>query len=68
MAKNRKKGHESWVIALMLGVIGIALLASSSLNLSTGAAIGTLVGKNLAVGFIGSILLIASLILFVISK
>lgn len=68
MAKNKKKSHESWVIALMLGVIGIALLASSSLNLSTGAAIGTLVGKNLAVGFIGSILLIASLILFVISK
>ena len=68
MTKNKKKSRESWIIASVVGVIGIALLASSGINLATGAAIGTLVGKNLATGFIGSVLLIASLILFITSK
>lgn len=62
--KNKKKNYESLVVASVLGVIGVALLAASGMNL-TGGAIGVLVGKNLATGIIGIALLIASLVLFV---
>ena len=50
--------------AMIFGVIGISLLVVSGLNL-TGGVIGKEVGKNLFLSLIGTVSLVASLVLFV---
>jgi hypothetical protein len=52
------------LIALILGVFGVALLASSGMNL-TGGVIGTTTGKNLFLCLVGCVSFLASLILFI---
>ncbi|MFZ1971093.1 MAG: hypothetical protein WAU65_02865 [Candidatus Nanoarchaeia archaeon] len=58
--------HEK-IIALILGVLGVALIASSGMNLN-GGVIGTAVGKNILLGLIGAISFLASLVLLIKRK
>ena len=62
--------HQSYgserLASAVIGILGITLLVASGLNL-TGGVTGTVVGKSLAAGLIGSVACIASLALFILS-